>query len=257
MPKAIFLTCKLDSLHEKAVELAEKLQIPLLDEMEIAGEQGILLILAEDGLSLRCLGEKMRPLRVDFTGGKNAFRLAENRTIRQPLARAAGISHGLRPSIFDATAGLGGDAFVFASLGCQVTMTERAPLVFALLEDGLRRAANHQQTAAIVARMRLLPGDARDTLPILNPPPDCVYLDPMYPKKKNSALPGKGMHILRQLIGGDDDSAELLGLAQAVAQRVVVKRPKGAPWLAAAKPSHAIAMPNSRFDVYLRPPPTA
>jgi len=258
MPNAIIITCKSNNLHKKAVGLAEKLRAPLLDETALAERQGILLILAEDGLSLRCLGEKTRPLRVDFTSGKNAFRLAENRTIRQPLARAVGIGHGLRPSIFDATAGLGGDAFVFASLGCQVTMAERAPLVFALLEDGLQRAAGHPQTAAIAAKMRLLPGDAKDILPALSPPPDCVYLDPMYPEKKNSALPGKEMRILRQLVGGDDDSAELLGLAQRVAVgRVVVKRPKGAPWLTAAKPSHAIAMPNSRFDVYLRLPPTA
>jgi len=262
MPTPIFLTCRQRILHEKAAELAEKLRIPLLNGWDVAEKQGILLILAEDGLSLRCLGDslgdslggKMRPLRVDFTSGKNAFRLVENRTIRQPLARAVGIGHSLRPTIFDATAGFGADAFVFASLGCQVTMAERAPLVFALLEDGLDRAGKHGQSAAIVARMRLLPGDAKDILPALSPPPDCVYLDPMYPEKKNSALPGKGMRILRQLVGGDDDSAELFGVAQrTAARRVVVKRPKGAPWLTAAKPSHAIAMPNSRFDVYLRP----
>ena len=258
MAKPIFLTCKQSTLHEKVMELAEKLRIPLLDERELAGKQGFLLIWAEDGLSLRCLGEKMSPLRVDFTSGKNSFRLAENRTIRQPLARAVGIGRRLRPSIFDATAGFGGDAFVFASLGCQVTMAERAPLLFALLEDGLHRAAQHGETAAIVAKMRLLPGDAKNILPALSPPPDCVYLDPMYPEKKNSALPGKGMRILRQLVGGDDDSPELFALAQAVAsRRVVVKRPKGAPWLTAAKPSHAINMPNSRFDVYLRPAPFA
>jgi len=241
------------------VELAENLRIPLLAEPQAGAEaadgSGFLLILGEDGLSLSVLGEKSGPLQVDFVSGKNAFRLATNRTVKQPLARALGIGHGLRPSIFDATAGFGGDAFVFASLGCQVTMAERSPIIVALLADGLRRAAGYAETAAIAARMRLVPGDAKDILPTLSPPPDCVYLDPMYPPGKNSALHKKEMRLLRQLLGSDEDSAALLTVARAAAtNRVVVKRPKGAPWLADARPAHAITMPNSRFDVYLRPP---
>jgi 16S rRNA (guanine1516-N2)-methyltransferase len=42
--------------------------------------------------------------------------------------------------VLDATAGLGKDAFVLASLGCQMTLIERQPLIAALLEDGLARA---------------------------------------------------------------------------------------------------------------------
>ncbi|MDR3090008.1 MAG: class I SAM-dependent methyltransferase [Desulfobulbaceae bacterium] len=262
MPKAIVLTRECDTLHEKALELAEKLRLPALGQAAIATadmSQVIALSLGEGGLSLRCLigekqgGGRMKPVRVDFTGGKNAFRLAENRTIHQPLARAVGIGHGRRPSIFDATAGLGGDAFVLAALGCRVTMAERSEVVAALLADGLARAAAHPETAPIIAGMRLITGDARTILPSLTPPPDCVYLDPMYPHPKKSALRRKEMRILRQVVGDDDDSADLLTVARATAtERVVVKRPKGASWLATQKPSHAIAMPNSRFDVYLR-----
>ena len=35
------------------------------------------------------------------------------------------------------------------------------------------------------------------------------------------------------------------------ADRVVVKRPKGAPLLGERRPSHQVLMKNSRFDVYL------
>ena len=56
------------------------------------------------------------------------------------IAKAVGIAQGVRPQVLDATAGLGKDAFVLASLGCQMTLIERQPLIAALLEDGLARA---------------------------------------------------------------------------------------------------------------------
>ncbi|HBT97647.1 MAG TPA: rRNA methyltransferase [Desulfobulbaceae bacterium] len=258
IPETVFSTVGGNTLHEKAVKLAENLRIPLLAEPQAWAEttdgNRLLLRLGENGLSLAVVGEKSGPLRVNFVGAKNAFRLAVNRTVKQPLARAVGIGHGQRPSIFDATAGFGGDAFVFASLGCQVTMAERSPIIAALLADGLSRAACHSGTAEIAAAMRLIPGDAKGILSTLAPVPDCVYLDPMYPPGKNSARHKKEMRLLRQLIGDDEDSAALLSIAREVAmKRVVVKRPKGAPRLANAQPSHVITMPNSRFDVYLRP----
>ena len=41
------------------------------------------------------------------------------------IARAIGLNSPTAPHVLDATAGLGGDAFVLASLGCPVTMVER------------------------------------------------------------------------------------------------------------------------------------
>ena len=50
----------------------------------------------------------------------------------------------------------------------------------------------------------------------------------------------------------DLDADALLAPALAVAlRRVVVKRPKGAPPLAGRTPSHVIASPNTRYDVYV------
>lgn len=56
------------------------------------------------------------------------------------IAKAVGVQPGIRPRVLDATAGLGRDGFVLASLGCEVTLVERQPLIAALLEDGLERA---------------------------------------------------------------------------------------------------------------------
>ena len=58
----------------------------------------------------------------------------------EAVAKAAGIKKSYLPSVVDATAGLGRDAFVLASLGCHVRMIERHPVVAALLDDGLQRA---------------------------------------------------------------------------------------------------------------------
>ena len=47
----------------------------------------------------------------------------------QDIAKAVGLNKGVKPSVLDATGGLGRDAFVLASLGCNVTMIERSPVV--------------------------------------------------------------------------------------------------------------------------------
>ena len=47
---------------------------------------------------------------------------------------------GLLPSIIDATAGLGRDAFLLAALGSKVTLIERSNIMHALLADGMNAA---------------------------------------------------------------------------------------------------------------------
>jgi hypothetical protein len=57
----------------------------------------------------------------------------------EAVAKAVGIKGSYLPDVVDATAGLGRDAFVLASVGCRVRMLERNPVVAALLDDGLTR----------------------------------------------------------------------------------------------------------------------
>lgn len=54
----------------------------------------------------------------------------------EAVAKAVGIKGDYLPDVVDATAGLGRDAFVLASVGCRVRMLERNPVVAALLDDG-------------------------------------------------------------------------------------------------------------------------
>ena len=168
------------------------------------------------------------------------------------IAKAVGIQPGVRPSILDATAGLGRDAFVLASLGCDVALIERQPLIAALLEDGLSRAQGDPLVGPIVARMRLLNGDAialmrawrRDV-------PQVVYLDPMFPHRDKSALVKKEMRLFRPLVGDDDDAHSLLQAALDLAShRVVVKRPRKAPAIGDVAPGYVLEGNSSRFDIY-------
>jgi 16S rRNA (guanine1516-N2)-methyltransferase len=168
------------------------------------------------------------------------------------IARAVGLQPGVRPSVLDATAGLGRDAFVLAQLGCALTLIERQPLIAALLEDGLQRALGDPQVAAIVERMRLVSGDAIALMQAwTGDSPQVIYLDPMFPQREKSALVKKEMRLFRALAGDDDDAPELLAAALALAaNRVVVKRPRKAPAVAGATPGYTLEGKSSRFDIY-------
>ena len=238
-----------------AQALAEKLGLPF--HPSISGvHTNPILAYTDEGLQLLQLsksGAIHRLLFIDFIKGKNGYRHKNNLTIKQPLARAIGIKSGFRPAVFDATAGLGADSFVLSCLGCRVVMCERSPILHALLQDGLNRAATLPVTKEIVDNMLyLLSGDSRLLLQQANQTFHTIYLDPMYPHRTKSALNKQKMRVIRDLVGDDIDCADLLNAALAAAEnRVVVKRSKNAEHIPGPPPSHTIAMKNSRFDVYL------
>ena len=198
----------------------------------------------------------MGAVLVDFSSDALTFRRLHGGGKKEAIAKAIGLKGQTSVQVLDATAGLGRDAFVLASLGCQVAMIERSPVVAALLKDGLDRAA-HDLTLAdwLPARMQLHHGIA---LTLLNnwqgTCPDVVYLDPMFPHRKKSAAVKKEMRLFQQLLGPDEDADLLLAPALALAKkRVVVKRPAGAPFLANQKPQIEMTGKANRFDIYLSP----
>jgi 16S rRNA (guanine1516-N2)-methyltransferase len=190
--------------------------------------------------------------RVDFAGGAVGYRFRRGGERGHPLVRAAGIKKDHIPSIVDATAGLGRDAFLLASAGATVILIERSREVHALLKDGLARAAAESgELADVVGRMVLLRGDARDHLPELRP--DVVIVDPMHPPRRNTALVKKEMRQLSAIVGPDEDADELMRVALASArERVVLKWPlRAAPLLDAPKPSHQFAGKTVRYEVFV------
>ncbi|HFK2926889.1 TPA: class I SAM-dependent methyltransferase [Aeromonas hydrophila] len=212
------------------------------------------LVFTAARLELRKLDEpKLGAVYVDFVEGAVAHRRKFGGGRGQSIAKAVGLKAGAMPQVVDATAGLGRDAFVLASLGCKVTMIERSPVVAALLQDGLARAAQDPEIGPWVReRMQLLHGPAVETLLGLAERPDVIYLDPMFPHKQKSALVKKEMRVFQSLVGPDLDADALLPAALAMAdKRVVVKRPDYAGWLNEHKPSMAIETKSNRFDVYV------
>src|SRR5690606_5506882 len=117
---------------------------------------------------------------------------------------------------------------------------------------GLARAASDAEVGPIVARMRLLSGDAIRLMQAwAGEAPQVIYLDPMFPHRDKSALVKKEMRLLRPLVGDDLDAPELLEAALALASvRVVVKRARKAPAIAGAKPGYSLDGKSSRYDIY-------
>ena len=196
-------------------------------------------------LELRKLDEpKLGAVYVDFVSGVMAHRRKFGGGRAEAVAKAVGVK--------GATAGLGRDAFVLASVGCKVRLIERHPVVFLLLQDGLQRAyADTEIGAMLQANLQLL---NVKHLSELNPETDftdVVYLDPMYPHKQKSALVKKEMRLFQHLVGGDLDADQLLEPALNLARkRVVVKRPDYAEFLAQIPPHFSRQTKNHRFDIY-------
>ena len=228
---------------------AKRLGLPF----EVDSDSDFVLQLGSEGLQLSIrAADASGPIRVDFVGGAVAHRRQFGGGSGQMIAKAVGIQPGVRPVVLDATAGLGRDAFVLASLGCEVTLIERHPLIAALLEDGLLRARDDSAVGPIVARMRLLSGNAIELMRAWSGPvPQVIYLDPMFPHREKSALVKKEMRLFRPLVGDDDDAPALLDAALALAShRVVVKRPRKAPVVSGVVPGYALEGNSSRFDIY-------
>ena len=215
------------------------------------------LVLTAKRLELRLLTEpKLGAIYVDFAGGAAEHRRKFGGGKGQSIAKAVGLNKGATPRVLDATAGLGRDAFVLASLGCQVQMIERHPVVAALLDDGLERAKQDEKIGSwVTERMALLHAVSHEALLKLSSEkkPDVVYLDPMFPHRKKSALVKKEMRVFQSLVGADEDANNLFEPAYALAlKRVVVKRPDYAPFLADKTPSSQIMTKKNRFDLYVK-----
>ncbi|MDH5393038.1 MAG: class I SAM-dependent methyltransferase [Gammaproteobacteria bacterium] len=195
-------------------------------------------------------------ISIDFTSGGLAHRLQYGGGKGQTIAKAIGISSKNKPHILDATAGLGRDALILANLGSKVTLVEQSPVLAEMLKQAIDLAADnplfqqatgagfelYNDDAALFMDNRIIDGC------------DVVYLDPMYPEKKKTALVKKDMQILQQLIGHStaEQNARLLTAAIAFAsQRVVVKRPKNAENINGPAPTMSLHSKKTRYDVYV------
>ncbi|NOX43346.1 MAG: class I SAM-dependent methyltransferase [Gammaproteobacteria bacterium] len=251
-PSALPLIAYEQGLRDSALQLAIRWGLRCNNTVSPGTKYSFYL--SPERLELRSCFSSQGPVFVDFTAGKMQYRRKYGGGKNQLIAKAVGFKKGNTPSILDATAGFAQDAFVFASLGSQVTLIERSPVIAALLEDGIKRAERHPEIGKLVSNnISLIHTDAIDFMQGLNEIniPDVIFLDPMFPEKNNSALVKKEMRVFRDIVGNDSDADKLLPTALVKAKnRVVVKRPLYANWLNDTKPSVEMKSKKHRFDVY-------
>lgn len=251
MPSPIALLKPSEVLFEKALELSKRLELPLIEAADQDYFSAILLI-TPSHLAIQLTGaDAPGPVSIDFISGKAAHRRKYGGGKGQLLAKAIGLGSLKSPHVLDLTAGLGQDAFVMACLGCTVHMLERSPIIAALVQDALDRAAKDPDF--INLKLQLTVTDSQQYLEQLLPEnfPEVIYIDPMFPTRTKSALVKKEMRVLRTIVGEDPDAEILLTLSRKIAQkRIVVKRPRLAPHLDNQKPDMIYSGQSSRFDVY-------
>lgn len=259
---------------DSAAELAERADLPLIDARKIqharrqqrrnfvldacSARKCLAFRYSDEGLDLLQVDAQGElAIGVDFTSPAASYRRRQGGKRNEAIARAVGLRGGESPAVLDATAGLGGDAFVLASLGCRVDLVERVPALWELLADGLERArrSNDRGLVETLGRMNLLAGDSIGYLERLagDERPEVIYLDPMFPERQKSAAVKKEMQVCQNLVGPDADAPVLLELALRQAQsRVVVKRPRHAAPIEGPPPNHVLSGVRNRFDLYKR-----
>jgi 16S rRNA (guanine1516-N2)-methyltransferase len=253
----IFLTSLKTELEVQATSLAKRYNIPLNSSQN--KEIGLQLQLTSQHLQLVNLdNHSYGPLYIDFIAGKTDHRRLYGGGKSQLLAKSVGLNKGFKGHILDATAGLAGDGFVLASLGCQITLLERSPILSAMIDNALQDAQKVEGIRDIIKSIKLIHTDSLHYLcmennkDLIENKPDIIYLDPMFPDKKGSALVKKEMQYLQLLIGKDLDSSQLLCCAIKQAKyRVVVKRPAKAPYLDGQQPQLELSSKKQRFDIYI------
>lgn len=192
----------------------------------------------DQGLSFQ--DEELGRLHLDFLNSVDYGRRA-HRGKSELIAKAVGLSKGPQ-KVFDATLGLAQDAWFLSQLGAQIEGCERSPVVYLLLADALERAK--------AVSFKIHYGDSRQWMQKGDADFSVIYIDPMFPEKKKSALPRKEMRIFRKWVGEDLDSAELMQAALASsAERVVVKRPLRAEALCPGA-IHSFEGQTVRYDLY-------
>jgi 16S rRNA (guanine1516-N2)-methyltransferase len=174
-----------------------------------------------------------------------------------PIAKTGAFAQALgkkTKTVVDATTGWGQDSLAMFRMGYDVLSMERSAVMAELLADGFKRL----QQLAWVQQLKLSPpqlqfGNAIEILEKLALPPDCIYLDPMFPaKRKKSALAKKSIMVLRDLVGDDIDKEALFEAAfLATGKRVVVKCPDYAEPLG-GKPDECFQGKLLRYDVYIK-----
>lgn len=227
----IFSFSKDYSVINNTIDLAEKFSLiysEFNDWSEIK-EDGYYLEVKSGPSILHNLSDGKRiSVDADFFSGELQHRI-KTFSKKQSLAKA--VFYNQKKSaplqVIDATGGFGRDAACLAALGTNILIYEKNPAVFCLLSSSLAAAKkNAVYTDIFKGELSCSFADAQTIFKNKNCNADVIYLDPMYPERKKKALSRKGMQVLQNMLGADNDREDLLIAAfESETAQVVVKRP--------------------------------
>lgn len=186
-----------------------------------------------------------RKFSIDFLNDSINYNKKKASIKNELISKAVGAGKkGL--CILDLSAGLGIDAIFLSQLGYTVTALERNPVVYLALHTAWKNLPDEKRNS-----VQFVHASAESFLKHLTTNFDICYFDPMFPDKKKSALPKQQMILFKELVGTDDDAAQVVQaiLKSKKIARLVVKRPlKAQPLL--SKPQSNISGKLIRFDIY-------
>lgn len=251
---ACVVTAASRAVQAQARSVAASLDLEFISVVDDL-DSGVALVIDTDRSWLQRLqGPRLGPVFVDFSSADMLYRRKSGHN--EPLGRAMGVKGNKRPRVFDATAGLGRDAFVLADLGCFVALSEQSIPLSYLLDQArdLALLSANDKVSEAANRMKVLWGDSRQRVVEGF---DVIYIDPMFPERAKTAAVKKDLATVQALhtdstVVNDPGDLLMWALAQPV-ERIVMKRPVKAPALGSAKPSHSIKGKTVRFDVFVKP----
>ena len=122
-------------------------------------------------------------------------------------------------SVLDCTAGLARDSYILKSMGFNVTMIEKNPLLTLMIRNFIKKN--------LISNPTLYYGDSYDFLCKTNKIYDYIYIDFMFNKIKNKSLSSKNDEFLKIVCDNENNQNRLIATARKRCKsRVVVKDAK-------------------------------
>lgn len=249
--KIFGITYTTPEVKQRAEQISREFKLLLIEPPELVLNNHLVeAILVVSTHYVGLYQHQQKPFYLDFCQGKSYYRFQQRNAHKELLAHTLGKEKDI--SILDATAGLGRDCFILATLGYELTALERSPLIYLLLKDALERASKHPTLSNVIKNIRLIHADSKTWLsPNSAQKPDVIYLDPMFPIRKKNALVKKEMMLMQHLLNDEDDGSLLIWALACAKKRVVVKRPRLSHYLGGKMPHFSKIGKSIRFDIYL------
>lgn len=228
--------------------LKDKLKFSEPEITKIYPEQEPFFIYKEDGLHFVKDSSQNKLLHVDFLKGSLGWRL--KRKDHETLLKKALGKKNNNLTIFDGTAGFLSDALIFLALGHKVIACEQSKVLFLLLSDAIDRA---KIKLSFLDNLNLIHGDALDVYKSMQNI-DVIYLDPMYPSKKKSALTSGSMSDIKSILKLENienlEDEVFFDFKKNKFKKIILKRPIKSKIIDDSF-NYQIKGKSTRFDVYI------